>query len=221
MKKRKKFIWRLFFSYIFIAIGALLAAGWYFFHSLDAFLHDLVVVELSERARLLQNQILPHLEPPDPGAVDAICKQSGKASETRFTVVLPSGAVIGDTWVTPQNMDNHAGRPEIAGALDNGKATAKRFSNTLQQNIVYVAIAVLKTGPPIGVVRASIPLARTFSRANAASGACTSTPQTRTPGRRNASRMGMMPQPVPRSTTVSPGRGSRLPARMTASMEKR
>lgn len=160
MKKRKKFFWRLFFSYIFIAIGSLLAAGWYFVHSLDVFLHDLVVVELTERARLLQNQILPHLDPPDPGAVDAICKQSGKASETRFTVVLPSGAVVGDTWETPQNMDNHAGRPEIASALAAGQATSRRFSNTLQQNIIYVAIAVKRESQPIGVVRASIPLAR-------------------------------------------------------------
>jgi len=160
MKKRKKIIWRLFFSYIFIAIGALLAAGWYFVHSLDALLHDLVVVELSERARLFQNQVLPHLEPLDPGAIDAICKQSGKASETRFTVILTSGVVIGDTWETPQNMDNHGGRPEISGALANGQATSKRFSSTLQQNIIYVAIAVRKEPQPIGVVRASIPLAR-------------------------------------------------------------
>jgi two-component system phosphate regulon sensor histidine kinase PhoR len=160
MKKRKKFIWRLFFSYIFIAIGALLVAGWYFVHSLDSFLHDLVVVELSERARLLQNQILSYLEPLNPGAVDAICKQSGKASETRFTVILASGVVIGDTWETPQNMDNHAGRPEVAGALANGQATSQRFSNTLQQNIIYVAIAVRQEGRSIGVVRASIPLAR-------------------------------------------------------------
>jgi hypothetical protein len=80
MKQRKKFIWRLFFSYIFITIGALAAAGWYFVHSLDAFLHDLVVVELFERARLVQNQILPHLAPPDPPAVDAVCKKAGSPS---------------------------------------------------------------------------------------------------------------------------------------------
>jgi two-component system phosphate regulon sensor histidine kinase PhoR len=160
MKPRKKFIWRLFFSYIFITIGALTAAGWYFVHSLDAFLHDLVVVELFERARLVQNQILPHLTPPDPPAVDAVCKQAGKASETRFTVILPSGAVIGDTWETPQNMDNHAGRPEVAGALTGGRATSRRFSSTLKQNIVYVATAVTKDSQPIAVVRAAVPLAR-------------------------------------------------------------
>jgi hypothetical protein len=37
MRKPRKLVWRLFFSYIFIALGALAAAGWYFTHSLDAF----------------------------------------------------------------------------------------------------------------------------------------------------------------------------------------
>jgi two-component system phosphate regulon sensor histidine kinase PhoR len=160
MRKPRKLVWRLFFSYIFIALGALVAAGWYFTHSLDAFLEQETVVELFDRARLIENQIVRYLDPPDPAAVDSICKLSGKASETRFTVILPSGAVIGDTWETPQNMDNHVTRPEIAGALANGKATSRRFSNTLQQNVVYMAVAVKRDSQPIGVVRAAIPLAR-------------------------------------------------------------
>jgi two-component system phosphate regulon sensor histidine kinase PhoR len=57
-------------------------------------------------------------------------------------------------------MDNHATRQEIAGALANGKATSRRFSNTLQQNVVYAAVAVKRDSQPIGVVRAAIPLAR-------------------------------------------------------------
>ena len=160
MRKSRKLVWRLFFSYIFIVLGALVAAGWYFTHSLDAFLGVQIVVELSERARLLENQIVPYLDPPDPAAVDAVCKISGKASETRFTVILPSGAVIGDTWETPRNMDNHANRPEISGALASGKATFRRFSSTLQQNVVYVAVAVKRDSQPIGVIRAAIPLAQ-------------------------------------------------------------
>ena len=160
MRKSRKLVWRLFFSYIFIALGALVAAGWYFTHSLDAFFQQETAVELFDRARLIENQIVPYLDPPDPAAVDAICKISGKASETRFTVILPSGVVIGDTWETPQNMENHATRSEIAGAVANGKATSRRFSNTLLQNVFYVAVLVKKESLSIGVVRASIPLAR-------------------------------------------------------------
>jgi two-component system phosphate regulon response regulator PhoB len=103
MRKPRKLVWRLFFSYIFIALGALVAAGWYFTHSLDAFLAKQIDVELSDRARLLENQIVPYLDPPDPAAVDAVCKLSGTASETRFTVILPSGAVIGDVGNAPEH----------------------------------------------------------------------------------------------------------------------
>jgi two-component system phosphate regulon sensor histidine kinase PhoR len=49
--------------------------------------------------------------------VDAICKEIGKQSATRITVILPSGQVIGDSRETPHQMNNHADRPEIAMAL--------------------------------------------------------------------------------------------------------
>jgi two-component system, OmpR family, phosphate regulon sensor histidine kinase PhoR len=160
MRRPRKLVWRLFFSYIFIALGALAAAGWYFLQSIDAFLAEETAVELFAHARMIENQIAPFLDPPNPEAVDAICKQSGKASETRLTVILPSGAVIGDTWETPQNMDNHANRPEIAGALASGRGKSRRFSNTLQQNVVYAAVAVERDSLPIAVVRAAIPLVR-------------------------------------------------------------
>jgi two-component system phosphate regulon sensor histidine kinase PhoR len=57
-------------------------------------------------------------------------------------------------------MDNHAGRPEVADALTDGRGTSRRFSATLQQNIVYVATAVTRDSQPIAVVRAAVPLAR-------------------------------------------------------------
>jgi two-component system phosphate regulon sensor histidine kinase PhoR len=164
MRKPKRLVWRLFFSYIFMALGALLAAGWYFLQSLDAFLEEETAAELFVRARMIENQIAPYLDPPNPEAVDAICKQSGKASETRLTVILPSGAVIGDTWETPQNMDNHASRPEIAAALSSGRGKSRRFSNTLQQNVVYMAVAIKRNSQLIGVVRTAIPLARMESQ---------------------------------------------------------
>jgi two-component system phosphate regulon sensor histidine kinase PhoR len=160
MRKPRKLVWRLFFSYIFIALGTLVAAGWYFTHSLDEFLEKETTVELFDRARLIENQIVPYLDPPDPTAVDSICKLSGKASETRFTVILPSGTVIGDTLEAPQNMENHANRPEIAGSLASGTASSRRFSHTLQQNMVYAAVVVKRDSQPIGVIRAAIPLER-------------------------------------------------------------
>ena len=160
MTKRRKLVWRLFISYLLITLGALGAAGWYTIGSLKHFLLDHVAAELADRARLLEYQIGPYLDPPDAGAIDAICKHAGKISGTRFTVILASGAVIGDTLETPQNMDNHSGRPEIAGALADGTGQSVRYSSTFQQTIIYVAVAVHRDHPPAVLVRASIPAAR-------------------------------------------------------------
>jgi hypothetical protein len=49
-------------------------------------------------------------------------------------------------------MDNHASRPEIAGAWRAARRL-RRFSNTLQQNVVYVAVAVKRDSRRSGVVR--------------------------------------------------------------------
>jgi two-component system, OmpR family, phosphate regulon sensor histidine kinase PhoR len=160
MKKPRKLVWRLFFSYILIALGALLAAGWYFVHSLEVYFQDQVVSDLTGRARMFEIQIQPWLDPLDAAAIDRLCKQSGHASDTRFTVVLSSGEVVGDSWESPANMDNHANRPEVAGALSRGAEQSLRFSNTVQRNVLYVAIAMQGADLAPAVVRAAIPLSR-------------------------------------------------------------
>jgi two-component system, OmpR family, phosphate regulon sensor histidine kinase PhoR len=161
MRKRTRLVWRLFYSYTAIVFGTLLATGWYVVHTLETFLVNGVVSELTERARLVGQQVIPHLDPLDAAVVDAICKRAGSDSRTRFTVILPSGRVVGDTWETPANMENHAGRPEVAGALAHGVADSTRFSTTMQRNIIYVAQAIQLSGnSPAAVVRASVPLSR-------------------------------------------------------------
>jgi two-component system, OmpR family, phosphate regulon sensor histidine kinase PhoR len=158
MKKPRKLVWRLFLSYMLIALGALLAAGWYFVHSLDDYFQHQFVNDLSGRARLFEIQIVPLLDPLNAAAVDQLCKQGGRASDTRFTVVLSSGVVIGDSWEAPQNMENHANRPEVSGAFAQGMDKSLRFSTTVRRNVLYVAVAVRSSGPAPAVVRAAIPL---------------------------------------------------------------
>lgn len=160
MRRQARLEWRLFFSYIAIVFGALLAAGWYSLHTIETFLVDETVAGLTERARLLHLRIDPFLDPLDPAAVDSACKQAGAASHTRYTVVLPAGAVVGDSSADPTGMENHASRPEIAGALAQGIATARRFSTTLRESVLYVAVAPPKGDGMSAVVRAAVPLTR-------------------------------------------------------------
>ena len=58
-------------------------------------------------------------------------------------------------------MDNHADRPEVVDALDADKdlGVSLRYSQTLKQDLRYVAVPARDHGQTLGVVRAAVPLA--------------------------------------------------------------
>jgi two-component system phosphate regulon sensor histidine kinase PhoR len=72
--------------------------------------------------------------------IDSLCKRIGSEIATRATVILPSGRVIGDTDKDPLKMENHRDRPEVAKALAGDTGIQKRFSTTLNQPMLYIAI---------------------------------------------------------------------------------
>ena len=89
--------------------------------------------------------------------IDAICKKAGRLSATRITVILPDGTVIGDSRETPQLMDNHANRPEIITALAGQTGKSLRFSNTLMQDMLYVAVPIRDRQGIVAAIRTSLP----------------------------------------------------------------
>ena len=84
--------------------------------------------------------------------------QLGADTQSRLTVIKPDGTVIADSRELPQNMDNHGSRPEIIQAGVNGSATSSRYSQTLQQEMMYRAQMVSGEAGVIGFVRVSLPL---------------------------------------------------------------
>ena len=157
MKKRKRLIWHIFPSFLLITLLSLFAVSWYASSSLRHFFLDHTAVDLNVRAVLLEKQVIAHLLPPNPPAVDSVCKEMGRLSTTRYTVIMPSGEVVGDSRETPHLMDNHANRPEIARALAGETGKSIRYSNTLLQSMMYVARPIKKNGNIAAVIRASIP----------------------------------------------------------------
>ena len=157
MNRRKRLIWQLFPPFLLITLLSLLAVSWYASRSLRHFFLDQTESDLKTRALLIEKQIAAYLAPLDAAEVDAICKEIGKHSATRITVILPNGLVIGDSRDTPRLMDNHANRPEIATALNGKIGMSRRYSNTLMQKMMYVAIPLKNDQAPYGVIRVSLP----------------------------------------------------------------
>ena len=157
MNRRKRLLWQLFPSYVLITLISLLAATWYASEAMRQFFLDQTAVDLKARAGLLEKQIKGLLSPLRSEAIDAICKEAGRLSATRITVILPDGTVIGDSRETPTLMDNHANRPEIMTALGGQTGQSLRFSNTLRQRMLYVAVPLRNDQDIAAVLRTSLP----------------------------------------------------------------
>ena len=80
----------------------------------------------------------------------------GEAIDTRFTVINEAGKVVVDSLEDAAAMDNHRDRPELLEARAREEGMAIRFSQTLQRQMMYVALPVLgDDGNVVGFVRAA------------------------------------------------------------------
>ncbi|HKB10028.1 MAG TPA: ATP-binding protein, partial [Vicinamibacterales bacterium] len=77
----------------------------------------------------------------------------------RVTFIAADGRVVGDSAETPDGiaaMDNHADRPEVIAARSTGLGVARRYSDTLKIDMLYVAVPARH--PSIAFVRVAVPL---------------------------------------------------------------
>ncbi|MDY6838953.1 MAG: ATP-binding protein [Thermodesulfobacteriota bacterium] len=158
MPKKKRLLWQLYPTYLFITLACLLAATWYASTSLRHFYLDQTAADLEARARLVEQQIAQYLDPLDERAIDLLCKNVGRRASTRMTIILPSGKVAGDSEKQPDKMDSHTDRPEFIGALKAPSSMSMRYSRTLGMNMMYVGLPLKANGKLLAVVRTSIPV---------------------------------------------------------------
>ncbi|MBI3829521.1 MAG: PAS domain-containing protein [Planctomycetes bacterium] len=156
---RRRLIWQIFTTNLVVLLAALAAVALYATGSLRTFYLDHVTTELEARARLLESGVNALLNNSNnTEALDRFCKDMGRDSATRVTVVNTAGQVLGDSDEDPAHMENHAGRQEIVEALASGRGASSRHSPTLGKDMVYVALRLETRGETQGVLRVSVPL---------------------------------------------------------------
>ncbi|RKY52538.1 MAG: PAS domain-containing sensor histidine kinase [Candidatus Neomarinimicrobiota bacterium] len=159
--RRKRLIWQIYPTYLLITLVSLFAIAWYSSHSLQKFYYKQVATDLEAKAQIIKNQVSENISPIHALYLDSLCKEIGRISSTRITIILPSGKVIGDSHEDPSIMDNHYNRPEIKDAITSRNVgTSIRFSNTLKENMMYLAIPVEQDGKLTGVIRTAISITK-------------------------------------------------------------
>jgi two-component system phosphate regulon sensor histidine kinase PhoR len=93
-------------------------------------------------------------------ASDLWADRTGRTLDLRVTLVTPDGRVAGDSYVPLSklgSLENHLSRPEIAAALKTGYGQHIRYSRTVGENMLYMAVSL---GKPerYGVLRFAKPV---------------------------------------------------------------
>lgn len=81
-----------------------------------------------------------------------------KLAGMRVTYIRTDGTVVGDSDHDPTTMDNHLDREEVQEALAGTIGSSVRRSDSLGENMVYVAMAVRDGGKTVGIVRLAMSL---------------------------------------------------------------
>jgi len=163
--KRRRLVWQLYPSYLLVIFLLILAVSWFVLTELRDFHYQQTSKELRARTQLLVELLGGNVSAGQQAGLAEMVNRFGEASVTRITVVQVDGQVLADSDEDPALMDNHGQRPEILQAFVNGEGVSTRFSNTLGQTLMYVALPVYQQDQLVGCVRTAIPLAdidRTF-----------------------------------------------------------
>lgn len=166
MPKSKKFIWQIYFYYLFFLTVLLITVILYISHTLRRNYTDSTISRLTSNAVVFKKILLLKSLPFNENETNSLCREMATFTSTRYTVILPTGRVVGDTVLDPERMENHSDRPEVLKALSGKIGTSIRYSSVEPYQMIYVAVPVETRGQIFAVVRTSLKLDTINSKLN-------------------------------------------------------
>lgn len=151
-----RLFWKLGLTYLLLLFLVLLAVDIYAARALRRDYLRAGFEQLDSLAQLAQSRP-PRLE--DAGELSAWALWMAR-SGARITVVADDGRVLADSSEDPGRMENHANRPEIQAAFASERGRAVRHSETLNRDLVYLALRHQPAEGRPAVLRLALPLER-------------------------------------------------------------
>ncbi len=155
---RKSIFSKIFAGYlvVMVTMGALILA--FSYKTIRSYYVQTEAQDLEKICIPLRQVITPLLKDGKTGSLEALVRSYGQELELRITVIDATGKVLADSEKDPATLDNHRDRIEISQALAGKVGQSIRYSTTIWQDLLYVALPVETGGKIIGVIRLSIPL---------------------------------------------------------------
>lgn len=161
----RKLIYHIFPANILVTIGAMAALIWYGSATLQQFYMDETRASLLARAYSIESQLNALLFEKDVPAIRDFIQHIAKKTSSRITLIDTAGLVVSDSLKNPEKMDDHKNRPEFLEAKTEGYGSSVRFSKTVGEKMLYVAIPLyLEEGAKekgiSGMLRVSVSVAK-------------------------------------------------------------
>jgi two-component system phosphate regulon sensor histidine kinase PhoR len=155
---RKRIFNYIFPYYLLIILLTLCASAWFATAILKDFYFRHVQEEIETRAKIVEQDVAAILNSGKASELKKYCVDFSGLSKSRITIIDLNGTVISDSLEEPLKMENHSGRAEIAEALKGRTGRSVRYSPTLHQNMMYVAIPLTGGGDKSAVLRIAVSL---------------------------------------------------------------
>jgi len=147
---------RLFLTYVLIIVVSSAIIAVFTDYVLKEYYRDEIAHELEISAVIVDDMLGNSAISKNPSELQNLVKRLGEKIKTRITVVGSDGFVIADSESDPKTMENHKNRLEIEKALSGVTGKSVRHSDTLNVDMMYVAIPLKSRGRIIGAVRLSM-----------------------------------------------------------------
>ncbi|OGS46026.1 MAG: hypothetical protein A2539_08420 [Elusimicrobia bacterium RIFOXYD2_FULL_34_15] len=147
---------KLFLTYVLVIVVSSAIIAIFTDYVLKEYYKDEIAHELEVSAVLVEDMMENFAFAKNPSKLQNFVKRLGEKIKTRITIVNSDGTVFADSESDPETMENHKDRPEMEKALSGIIGKSVRHSDTLNIDMMYVAIPLKSNGNLSGAIRLSI-----------------------------------------------------------------
>jgi two-component system phosphate regulon sensor histidine kinase PhoR len=153
---RKSIFFKIFGGYVVLLVLLSVVFLLFSFSTIKRHYLDTLARDLENVGYTLDARIFGFVDENRLSDLETFLQEHGRKIGARITVIDPEGVVLADSERDPTTMENHRFRPEISRALEGRPGRSLRFSSTVKEEMLYVALPLTRSGRVEGVLRISL-----------------------------------------------------------------
>ena len=155
MKKNKGIRQKILISYLLLVLFALSALGAGIYFPMEKYFLENLEKDMINQAYITRTAVSQEIEEKNYTQLQSMIEKISLETNSRITVILRDGVVVGDTEVRLEELENHKNRAEIIKAFQGETGVEKRYSNSTKRDMLYVALPVYTNQEVSSVIRIS------------------------------------------------------------------